>query len=435
MTWSSNFWDGTAILTSSVGAGADMIYYAKKYLETVKNNLVLIQAGQVVPLPTGSGKTVEWDRYLNLETSTPLTALTEGDLPAATSFYVQKLQRSIKEYGAWVKMSTLLQNIDLDPQAQGVSALLGEQAATILDTLCHFEVCANGANPLRADFKTNQGAVYKGTLTSVTNTTTLVCTGLSTNTDFGDADYDLNQSVIIGLTGRFYGQCRVITNYTQSAGTITVSPALDVLPQAGDTFRVVTPDDLHPGDVLSYEMCVRAARMLKEQKATTYEKGYYLGIIDPENSEALQNDQKWIAAHTYSDTMELYNGELGRLGKIRFVEETNPFTFPIATRGTSGSSYGPGAQGANFSASVLAATAPKTGYVKSNIFLGSNAFGVTGFQNEARTFSKPPITIMRPAQLAQPIPRFSTMGWQMDAMFASLNPLFAVQGWTYAEVA
>lgn len=408
-------------MTTNVGAGVNT-FYDKKFLKRVNKKLALIPFGQKRPLPEGSGTSIEFFRWLNLAVSVSGATLTQGQHPDATTFKGQKLTATLAEYGAWLQISSLLKQSHIDRNVSGAVDILAEHAANVLDTKCHMEVCSNGLYPVRADLDAT--AEYSGTITTATSTTSNADSALETNTDYGDANDDLNQSVMIITSGTGYGQARTVSDYVASGGVIT-TPAFDVAPAVGDTFIVVTPDGITTGDDLSYENIKRARTILKKNLAVPVEGKYYVCLIDPDAAEDLMDDTKWIAAHTYKDSMEtgLFDGEIGRFAGVRFVEENNSFKFPINTRGTAGTSYGPGAAGANYAA---------TGAVTTNIMLGKDCFGVTTFANKSGQAAKPNIIVKTPgnSDTNQPLNRWSSVGWVVEAVYKSLNPLFGVGIWT-----
>src|SRR5512138_1591124 len=171
--WSTAFWDGTyESKTSNVGAGVN-VYYVKKFLDFVLQNLFLVQAGQVQPLPEGNGDTVEWFRWLRLGESTPAglldstvsgaARLAEGLLPNATAIKGQKLRAQIAEYGAFGQLTTLLKKTHIDPQCEGAVDLFAEQAATIMDTLAEM-IVGSHLTPLRSDFESAGDMTFRGTV-------------------------------------------------------------------------------------------------------------------------------------------------------------------------------------------------------------------------------------------------------------------------------
>lgn len=62
----------------------------------------------------------------------------------------------------------------------------------------------------------------------------------------------------------------------------------------------------------------QAVAFLKAQNTPTID-GYYIGIIHPYAAYDLRKDERWRKPHEYGDTKELYDGELGEYGGVRFV--------------------------------------------------------------------------------------------------------------------
>lgn len=65
--------------------------------------------------------------------------------------------------------------------------------------------------------------------------------------------------------------------------------------------------------------------------------GDYMGIIHPDISYDLMAEtgqQAWSAPHVYVDTEEIYAGEIGRFGGVRFVENANARNFANAGVGS-----------------------------------------------------------------------------------------------------
>lgn len=417
MSWADDYYAGTYETTTS-SLGASWYYYVKKFLETTKEHVRLVPLGQKVPLPEGNGKTVVMHRYNSLARSISSATLTEGVMPNATQYTMQQLSAAVVEYGAWVQDTTLLRQITIDQSRDGLTEIIAAHAAEIIDMLCHREIGSNGGYPLRADYAVDTGATYKGTVTTSTSTTVFADSALAGNTDYGDANDDLNQSTLIFLTGTAAGQCRAVNDYATSGGVITVSPALDVKPAVGDTFVVTTWDSIASGDKLTYENAKRAVTILRANKATPVDNGYFVAVADPYQLELLMDDTVWKGVETYKDQTDgIFKGEVGKFCGVRYIEETNPFKFPITTRGTSGTSYGPGASGAN-------QTETGSGLVTLVPYFGRNAFGVTTFSK--KNANNPPLYFKTADQLGQPIPRFGSVGWMLEFVAKALQPKFCV---------
>jgi len=428
MGWFDDFGAGTYENKTSTVLNVGQIYYDKKFLDIPKHIFRLIQFGQRKPLPMNSGLQIQFNRWLNLAASVSSATLTEGVNPNATLAYGQKLNATIAEYGAFLQVSSLLTKSHIDGRINGEIAglvdILGEHAMTIMDTLCHMEVCSNGAMPICADQSTT--STYTGTFTTVTSTTSMASTNLAANTDYGDANDDLNQSILTITSGVAQGQQRTVTDYATSGGVMTFTDAFDIAPVSGDSFTVTTPDEITTGDDLSYANLKATRVSLKRSRAQMFGSNYVL-LVSPEMAGNLMDDSDWKNVHTYKDqTNGIFEGEIGKILGFRVIEETNEFKFPVVSRGTAGTAGGPGSAGANYSTS---------GTVGAALALGKNAFGVTTFKNQNGQLTKPPIIIKHPgdSDTSNPLNRFGTIGWQMDAVYKALDPRYARQIWVSAS--
>ena len=135
--------------------------------------------------------------------------------------------------------------------------------------------------------------------------------------------------------------------------------------------------DIAASDTLSADEIRKAVRTLKTNKAMRYPDGYFIGKVGPSTSYDLMGDSTWVNAHTYKDGKELYEGELGALHGVRFVETTNQKT-------------------------------ESSGSVYSNFIHGANAFGVYDLEGDV-----PKVYIKVPGvqDTSNPTDRYSTIGW------------------------
>lgn len=70
----------------------------------------------------------------------------------------------------------------------------------------------------------------------------------------------------------------------------------------------------------------KAARFLKTMNAPLYQ-GSYWGIVHPDTDFDIQDDPDWKAPHTYQDTSNIYDDEIGKIANVRFVETTEAKIF------------------------------------------------------------------------------------------------------------
>lgn len=72
---------------------------------------------------------------------------------------------------------------------------------------------------------------------------------------------------------------------------------------------------------LTVDCIRRAARALKSKNVEKI-NGSYVAIIHPDVAYDLMNDPEWEKPKSYCDPADLYNGEIGKIGGVRFVEST-----------------------------------------------------------------------------------------------------------------
>ena len=440
MTWVTDFFDSATYgtTTSNIGAGMQ-IYYDKKFLRRYAFSLKVAPLGQKRDIPKGSGKQIQFFRYNDIAVSPSSQYLTECINPNATAITGQNLNATIKQRGAFSQHSSLVKDTHIDRDLAGVTELWGEHAAKLADLLCMQEICANGAYPIRADSSWTAGAYwFEGTFDASSTTTSLNAgTGagdIGANTDYGDTDDDLNQSIIVITSGKAKGQARAVTDFNTD-GTITVSPALDIAPASGDGFVVVSAHGLSTSNKLTTAVVRKAVQVLRNNGATPYDGDMFVGVLCPDTEAGLMADTNWTNVMQYRDSPAvkvngLFTNEVGEWGGVRWVRTTQPFRFPITTVGTAGSSYGVGANNPGTTYTNYTAS----GAIYSTPIFGKEAFGVTTLKGSNSDIMKPGIIIKNPGpqDTSNPLNRFSTVGWYLPFVAKALNPLFAVQIWSGA---
>ncbi len=149
-----------------------------------------------------------------------------------------------------------------------------------------------------------------------------------------------------------------------------------------DTSRL-TPDEVN-----------RAVTTLKKMKAPRI-NGKYIAIIHPSVAYDLRSSNEWIEAHKYAATTELFNGEIGELHGVRFIETTeakifNNSTCPVKT--------------------AAADQKPAVYYsVYATLFLGKDAFGMIDPEGGALE-----MIIKDKSQAGGPLDQFSTLGYKFS---------------------
>ena len=170
--------------------------------------------------------------------------------------------------------------------------------------------------------------------------------------------------------------------------------------QAGETLDTVTREVLVGGTNVQYsggasdrsalaadnkltvDDCFKAARFMKTQKAQKID-GYYVAIIHPDVAYDLMRSEDWVNAVQYAGSSQLFEGEIGRVAGIRFVETTEAKIFAKAGSGSKD--------------------------VYATLVLGANAYGVTeieggGLQHIVKQLGS--------AGTADPLNQRATVGWK-----------------------
>lgn len=82
-----------------------------------------------------------------------------------------------------------------------------------------------------------------------------------------------------------------------------------------------TRDAVAKTDVITGTLINKAKTQLKKMKAPTI-NGDYVAIIHPSVSFDLRESNGWLDVHKYAEPTEIFNGEIGKLHGVRFVEDT-----------------------------------------------------------------------------------------------------------------
>jgi N4-gp56 family major capsid protein len=84
---------------------------------------------------------------------------------------------------------------------------------------------------------------------------------------------------------------------------------------------------------LTVDVIKRVVALLKKNNTPKID-GSYVGIIHPLVAYDLMSDPEWIDAHKYTNVDNIYNGELGKIGGVRFVESSEAKIYTGGVFGT-----------------------------------------------------------------------------------------------------
>ena len=147
--------------TTSATTGNDLspemkTFYDKNLIRIVGPLLVHDRFGQEKPIPRGNGKTIEFRKFSKLPKA--LTPLTEGVAPDGQALNVTPLTATVHQYGAYVKITDMLQLTAIDPIITEATELIGDQAGRTLDTITR-DIITAGTNVVFTGGKTARNAV------------------------------------------------------------------------------------------------------------------------------------------------------------------------------------------------------------------------------------------------------------------------------------
>ena len=100
-------------------------------------------------------------------------------------------------------------------------------------------------------------------------------------------------------------------NITLATGAVASTPTSPATMEASATIMsLFTPD-----------MVAKAVTIMKKNKVPTINGKYYC-VIHPSVAYDLRKSKEWIDAHKYASVREIFNGEIGELHGMCFVEDT-----------------------------------------------------------------------------------------------------------------
>lgn len=228
---------------------------------------------------------------------------------------------------------------------------------------------------------------------------------------FAKALTPLQEGVI--PTGQTFGMTKIEADISQHGDYVAISDRLelesydDVIFGAteemgaaeGETYDTLTRNILVAGNSVMYcpdgdtevksranitKTCIltpdvvsRANTWLKKNKAPKI-NGKYVAVIHPSVAYDLRKSEDWKDAHKYADVTPIFNGEIGELHGVRFIESTSAKIWK-----ESGNA------------------------VYATLFFGAKAFGILDPQGESME-----MIIKTKEQIGGPLNQFGTIGYK-----------------------
>jgi len=122
----------------------------------------------------------------------------------------------------------------------------------------------------------------------------------------------------------------VVRNVLHSGTNVTYCPKRSA---DGTETEVTSREDLDDTCALTVKVIQQVVAKLRSQNAPTV-NGKYIAIIHPYAAYDLMRDPEWIDAHKYAAPENLYEGEIGEIGGVRFVQTTEAKVYDGGVFGT-----------------------------------------------------------------------------------------------------
>lgn len=182
--------------------------------------------------------------------------LTEGVIPTGKKFGATSITVEVEQYGQYVALTDQVETYTIDNTLVGATEELGAAGGKTYDKLVRNET-AKSTNKLFAD--AYDGDTYKSTPTSRAE----LIAAAKADASSSKAAY----------------QC------------------------------YLTPD-----------MIAKAATILRAANAPKYDGRWYVAVVNPYVTYDLRKNKDWNEYHKYADTTPIFEGEIGELHGVRFVE-------------------------------------------------------------------------------------------------------------------
>ena len=185
----------------------------------------------------------------------------------------------------------------------------------------------------------------------------------------------------------------VVRNVLQSGTNVTYCPKV----VDGVETEITSRSALTEGCQLTVDVVMQVVAKLRAQNAPTI-NGKYVAIIHPYAAYDLMRDPEWVGAHKYADPQKLFEGEIGEIAGVRFVQTTEAKIYE--------------------------------GGIFATLFLGADAYGITevtggGLQTIVKQKGS--------AGTADPLDQRSSVGWKAIRTAELLIPNYIVRVESYSN--
>ena len=133
-----------------------LFYSQAAMLKHAQPILILEKFGTAYPMPANHGQAIKMRRPVPFAPA--LTPMVEGVTPDPQKMSFEDVETSLKQYGAWMGITDVIQDTHEDPVLRTMSMLCGEQAGETKEMLT-WGVLTGGTNVFYANGAANRAAV------------------------------------------------------------------------------------------------------------------------------------------------------------------------------------------------------------------------------------------------------------------------------------
>jgi len=259
--------------------------YSKRLLERLEPNCRAYQLAEKRTIPANSGKTILWNRYVQLDEG---MSLTEGTVPGPSALSTVTVSATLVQYGNLVKITDLVEEAAISNVVKDAVDVLGDNAAKTIDK-----------------YILNQIGWYGSAIGALS-----ACSATFTSYQFGT----LYSKTSGSLDGEFWGDPSTFVNAS---------------------------------DMVSLPISVSAIRKtvthLRELNVSPLDDGFYHSMIHPTAIDALRGHTDWITWNQYTRPEKMERGLMGEVEGVKFYDDPNMSTSNFSGMQVStciGSSFG-----------------------------------------------------------------------------------------------
>jgi len=173
----------------------------------------------------------------------------------------------------------------------------------------------------------------------------------------------------------------------------------DVVARGTNVYRVSGRADrnlVQAGDIIDGATMRRARRIMARNNAKPVPgAGAYIGIVHPDVAYDIMGDPAWVNANQYAGSQKIFDGEIGKMHGVRYIESTLAPIFE-----------GEGADGID---------------VYGTIIIGANAYGVPDIAGSSKP--KTIIKSLGSGGTSDPLEQRSSIGWKAYLAAVRLDEL------------